>query len=261
MSGWLEDKVILVTGGAGGIGQVIVKRFVEEGALVGILDLSQEEVQAAEKASDRRVVRISGDVRKEEDNIRAVEETVRAFGRLDAFVGNAAVFDCFLGLEQIPSPLVDEAFRETFETNVKGYLQGARASLEELRKTSGAIIFSVSSSGFHPNGAGVLYTASKHAVVGLIRQLAFELAPDIRVNGVAPGGTLGATVGAAPSLRTVCTEVDVETRRQRIQERNRLGMASTPEDHAGAYVLLASDQARAMTGSVIHSDGGVGVNG
>ena len=261
MSGWLDGKVILVTGGAGGIGQVIVSRFVEEGARVGIFDLSEEKLRAAEAGSNGHIVGIPGDVRSGCDNARAVEETIRTFGRLDAFVGNAAVFDCFLGLEQIPSPLIDEAFREVFETNVKGYLQGAKACLKELRKTSGTIIFSVSSSGFYPNGAGILYTASKHAVVGLIRQLAFELAPDVRVNGVAPGGTLGATVGAAPSLGPVCTEVDVETRRARIQERNRLGMASAPEDHAGAYVLLASDQARTMTGSVIHSDGGVGVNG
>lgn len=261
VSGWLEGKVILVTGGVGGIGQVIVQRFAREGARVGIFDLSQEKLRAAEEASEGRIVGIAGDVRSGKDNARAVEETVRAFGHLDAFVGNAAVFDCFLGLEQLPEQLIDDAFQEVFETNVKGYLLGAKACLKELKETSGSIIFSVSSSGFYPNGAGPLYTASKHAVVGLIKQLAFELAPDIRVNGVAPGGTLGATIGAAPSLKSVCPEVDAETRRGRIEERNRLRAALSPEDHLGAYVLLASDQARAMTGSIINSDGGVGVNG
>lgn len=261
MSGWLEGKVALVTGGAGGIGRAIVERFVAEGARVGVMDLSAEGLRAFE--SDGRIAdsiaTSAGDVRAMGDNEEAVRRTVRAFGRLDVFVGNAAVFDCLLGLERLPAHLLDDAFREVFEINVKGYLLGAKAALPELRKASGNMIFSVSSSGFYPNGGGPLYTASKHAVVGLIRQLAYELAPDIRVNGVAPGGTATAAIGAAPSLKPVCPEVDPEARNSRIGSGNRLGLAPLPEDHIGAYVLLASDGGRAMTGSVIHSDGGIGV--
>ena len=74
-----------------------------------------------------------------------------------------------------------------FGVNVKGYLLGAKAAYRELAKTRGSIIFTVSNAGFYPCGGGPLYTASKHAVVGLIRQLAYELAPSVRVNAVAPG--------------------------------------------------------------------------
>jgi 2,3-dihydroxy-2,3-dihydrophenylpropionate dehydrogenase len=105
-----------------------------------------------------------------------------------------------------------------------------------------------------------LYTASKHAVVGLIKQLAFELASTVRVNGVAPGGTLTA-IGAVASLRLFCPQVDLETRRKRIEGRTPLQIAMSPEDHLGAYVLLASEQSRAMTGTIVQSDRGVGMRG
>jgi 2,3-dihydroxy-2,3-dihydrophenylpropionate dehydrogenase len=190
------------------------------------------------------VVTSAGDVRSSQDNVEAVEECVHAFGRLD----------------DLPEKAIDDAFREIFDTNVKGYLLGAKAALPELRKTSGTIVFSASNSSFYTNGAGPLYTASKHAVVGLIKQLAFELAPTRRVNGVAPGGTLTA-IGAAPSLRQFCPQVDLETRRKRIESRTPLQIAMSPEDRLGAYVLLASEHSSAMTGTIIQSDGGVGVRG
>lgn len=260
MSGWLEGKVALVTGGAGGIGRAIVERFVAEGARVGVFDLSEDGLGEIKGRLGDRVVTHTGDVRSFRENVEGIRTTVEAFGRLDVFVGNAAVFDCFLSLEELPEEVVDDAFREVFETNVKGYLLGAKAALPELKKTSGTLLFTVSNSGFYTNGAGPLYTASKHAVVGLVRQLAFELAPEVRVNGVAPGGTL-TTIGAAPSLKPICPQVDLETRRKRIESRTPLNIAMAPEDHVGAYLLLASDQSKAMTGAIINSDGGVGVRG
>jgi len=260
MSGWLEGKVALVTGGAGGIGRAIVERFVSEGARVAVCDLSKEKLGEVKDQLGDQVITRAGDVRSFQNNAEAVRDCVRAFGHLDVFVGNAAVFDCFLSLERLPEKVIDDAFREIFDTNVKGYLLGAKAALMELKKTSGTVIFSASNSSFYSAGAGPIYTASKHAVVGLIRQLAFELAPTVRVNGVAPGGTLTA-IGAPPSLKPFCPEVDLETRRERIESRTPLQIAMSPDDHVGAYVLLASEQARAMTGAIIHSDGGVGVKG
>ena len=215
MSGWLEGKVALVTGGAGGIGGPIVERFLAEGARWGS-SISRKTGSAVKDRLGDGVVTHAGDVRSAEDNAEAVEKTVRAFGRLDAFVGNAAVFDCFLSLETLPTRVIDEAFREVFEINVKGYLLGAKAAAAELRKTSGSIVFSVSESGFYANRSGILYTASKHAVVGIIKQLAYELAPDVRVNGVSPGGTLN-PMGAAPSLKPICPQVDPEVRREKIE--------------------------------------------
>lgn len=93
-----------------------------------------------------------------------------------------------------------------------------------------------------------------------MRQLAFELAPDIRVNAVAPGGTLTALNVISP-LQPFVKTVDNETKEKSIKSRNPLRIAMSSEDHVGAYLLLASDNARAITGEVISSDGGLSVRG
>jgi NAD(P)-dependent dehydrogenase (short-subunit alcohol dehydrogenase family) len=186
---------------------------------------------------------------------------VNAFGKLDVFVGNAGVFDGFVALQRLPEEAIGPAFDEIFHVNVKGYLLGAKTALPELLKTSGNMIFTASAAGFYPGGGGPLYTASKHAVVGLVRQLAYELAPSIRVNGVAPGGTI-TDLGIGPSLKPHAgVPPDVDSKEALIRSRNPLRIAMRPEDHAGAYVLLASEPGKAMTGEIIHSDGGLGVRG
>ncbi len=185
--GWLEGKVALVTGGASGLGRAIVERFGEEGARVVILDRSRECSEELAARLGPNVAATIGDVTVLADNRRAVAEAVKHFGRLDIFVGNAGIWDFNMSLVDLPDDRIGEGFDELFSINVKGYLLGAKAAYQELAKTHGCIIYTVSNAGFYPCGGGPLYTASKHAVVGLIRQLAYELAPRIRVNGVAPG--------------------------------------------------------------------------
>ena len=257
---WLEGKVVLVTGGASGIGRSIVRRFIEEKARVCVLDLSKEKLQSLETEFANRVVAVHGDVRSFTDNQRAVTAAVDAYGKLDVFVGNAGVFDGFTKFKEVTSDALGDAFNDIFSINVQGYIYGAKAALTELIKTRGNIIFTVSQASFYPDGGGVLYTASKHAALGVIRQLAFELAPDIRVNGVAPGGTI-TDLFVPESLRPYVKPVDNEEKKRRIAQRNPLRMAMDPEDHMGAYVLLASDQAKAITGEVISSDGGLDIRG
>src|SRR5699024_12460531 len=106
-----------------------------------------------------------------------------------------------------------------FDTNVKGGLLGVKAAYTELKKTNGNIIFTASNAAFYPNGGGPIYTASKHAIVGLVRELAFELAPDIRVNAVSPGGT-DTNIKAIPALQESVNEVDADTRNKYIAIRN-----------------------------------------
>lgn len=262
MPGWLEGKVAVVTGGASGIGKAVVERFVQEGAKVCVFDRDAPKLaELALRIKTSGIATVQGDVTRVEDNARAVQTAVSAFGKLDVFVGNAGVFDGFVTLERLPADTIPQAFEEIFQVNIMGYLLGAKAALPELLKTGGNIVFTVSSAGFYPDGGGPVYTASKHAVVGLIRELAFELAPRVRVNGVAPGGTI-TDLGVVPSLKPFVTMViDARTREARIKTRNPLQMAMRPQDHAGAYVLLASDQSPAMTGEIIHSDGGLGVRG
>jgi 2,3-dihydroxy-2,3-dihydrophenylpropionate dehydrogenase len=262
MAGWLDGKVAMVTGGASGIGRAVVERFVQEGAKVCVYDLDGEKLeQLLLSLPGGAVVTVQGDVTRPEDNRRGVAAAVDAFGRLDIFVGNAGLFDGFVTLEKLPDEKISAAFDEIFHVNVKGYLLGAKAALPELLKTSGNMIFTVSSAGFYPNGGGPIYTSSKHAVGGLIQELAHELAPRVRVNGVAPGGT-ATHLRVVASLRSLApVPLENQAREARSRKRNPLKLAMHAEDHVAAYVLLASEQSRAMTGEIIHSDGGLGVRG
>jgi NAD(P)-dependent dehydrogenase (short-subunit alcohol dehydrogenase family) len=260
MAGALQGKVVIVTGGASGIGEAITKRFVLEGAKVSIINRSEEKLERMKKELGENIFTFQGDVSNYDDNVQAVEATVERFGKLDVFVSNAGVFDGFVSLEQLPEEHIEEVFSTIFNINVKGGLFGAKAAYKELKKTRGNIIYTLSNSAFYPNGGGPVYTASKHALVGIVRQLAYELAPDIRVNGVSPGGT-NTSISAIPALQKYVKQLDEATRNKFIRSRNPLQLVQDSEDHMGAYVLLASEASRAMTGTIIESDGGLGVRG
>lgn len=260
MTKLLDGKVAIVTGGTNGIGEAVAREFIHQGAKVCILGRSEEKLNALGEEFKDNVLTVKGDVTKYSSHQEAVRKTVEQFGKLDILVSNAGVFDGFVTLERLPEEHVDEAFSTIFDINVKGGLLAAKAATEELKKTRGNIIFTVSNSGFYPNGGGPIYTASKHAIVGLIRELAYELAPDIRVNGVSPGGTV-TEITAIPCLQDSVKKIDPETRKKSIASRNPLQIAQEASDHNGAYVLLASDNAKAITGTVIESDGGLGVRG
>lgn len=260
--GWLEGKVALITGGGSGIGRALVERFLHEGARVGVIERSIEKVKDLQQQFSEKTVVIQGDVTLLEDNEKAVAETVRAFGKIDTFIGNAGIFDYFATLPELPKEKLDNAFDQIFGVNVKGPLYGAKAVLPELIKTQGNIVFTVSNAGFYPAGGGPLYTASKHAMVGLIRELAYELSPKIRVNGVAPGGTLTDLRGPAALGQEKQTQVSVDHIEDLMKTTNPLHVVPSPKDHTSAYVLLASNNdSMAMTGVIINSDGGLGVRG
>jgi cis-2,3-dihydrobiphenyl-2,3-diol dehydrogenase len=259
--GWLEKKVALVTGGASGLGRAIVERFVEEGAQVAVLDRARERSGELAKRLGERVAAIVGDVTVLNDNQRAVAETVQKFGRLDCFVGNAGIWDFSTSLAALPDDRIGAAFDELFGVNVKGYLLGAKAAYRELAKTRGSIIFTVSNAGFYPCGGGPLYTASKHAVVGLIRQLAYELAPKIRVNGVAPGA-IPTDLRGPRSLDMGEQSIAAVPLKAMVERGLPLGKLPEPRDYTGSYVLLASaENSSTATGGVILCEGGIGVRG
>ncbi len=252
---WLEGISAMVTGGGSGIGRGIVERFVAEEAKVVAVDRVAERVDSMEKEFKGNVVGVVADVASFADNVRAVEKAVEAFGKLDVFVGNAGVWDFSNSLADTAGEDLAKAFDELFGVNVKGYMLGAKAALPELEKTSGNMIFTSSNAGFWPGGGGPIYTASKHAVVGLVRQLAFELAP-IRVNGVAPGGTLTDLRGTE-ALGQAETSLSARFAQRAGQAEARPGITQ-PESHAGAYVFLASNQNSAnSTGMVLDSTSGM----
>lgn len=255
--GWLDGERVLLTGGGSGIGRAVVERFVEEGARVAVMELNEQKVEQLRKDLGDSIIAMQGNAASLEDNRRAVAETVKAFGGLDVLVPNAGIFDNAARLYDIPEDQLEGAFDELFGVNVKGYLLAAKVALPELIKTQGSIVFTVSYAGFYAAGGGILYTASKHAVLGIVRQLAYELAPKVRVNGVAPGvadtlmrGIQSLGQGDIPSLMPGTKEV--------------LPLQFNPDnsDHAAAYVLLASRKnSRAVTGTVIPTDSGLGIRG
>jgi 2,3-dihydroxy-2,3-dihydrophenylpropionate dehydrogenase len=255
--GWLDGKVALVTGGGSGIGRAVVARFVEEGARVVVLDrIASRGAELRDEFGDQ-VIALSGDVSQLADNKAAVAASVDAFGRLDVFVGNAGIFDVYAPLAEFPEDELSAAFDELFAVNVKGCLFGAKASQPELAKTTGSIVLTASVAGFNSGGGGALYTASKHAVVGLIRQLAVEFAPRVRVNGVAPGGTITDLRGLATLRQDGSSQFADPNVADRLRAGNALQTALQPDDIAGAYVFLASQRgAGSITGTVVTVDAG-----
>jgi NAD(P)-dependent dehydrogenase (short-subunit alcohol dehydrogenase family) len=259
--GWLDGTVALITGGGSGLGRAIVERFVAEGAKVGVLEINAAKADALRRDFGDAVAITAGDATSLADNQRAVAATVAALGRLDVFVGNAGVWDFGVSLDRLPGEAIDAAFDEVFHLNVKAYLLGAKAAVDALRATKGSIIFTVSNAGFWPGGGGPLYVASKHAVIGLVKQLAYELAPDVRVNGVAPGGM--ATDLRGPRSLGMAERSWGALPVDRIIERmSPLERPIQAADYTGHYVLLASRaNSLTVTGSVHNCDGGMGVRG
>ncbi|HEX4395661.1 MAG TPA: 3-(cis-5,6-dihydroxycyclohexa-1,3-dien-1-yl)propanoate dehydrogenase [Mycobacterium sp.] len=258
----LRNRVVAVTGGAAGIGLAVVERFLAEGARVAVMDRSEGNIAQLRKKHPE-VCALVGDVTEYEDNRRLVARASDDFGGLDVFIGNAGIFDYFTPLVGFEPEALGRAFDEIFAVNVKAYLLGAHAAVPELLKSDApTIIFTASSASFYTAGGGPLYTASKHAVVGVVRQLAYELAPKIRVNGVAPGGTVTGLRGIeqlGQGDKELETVPDIW---QLMRSTNPLLTAQRPEDHCGLYALLASSgDCRAVTGVVINSDGGMGVRG
>lgn len=260
--GWLDGDVAIVTGAGSGLGRALVDRFVVEGARVVAFDRSSERIARVEGAHAGRVAGVVGDVTVPADNETAVAQALSTFGRLDTFIGNAGLFDYGARVLDTPIEALARGFDELFAVNVKGYLLGVKAAAEALAESSGSVVLTASLSARNAGVGGAVYTASKHAVVGLVEQLALELAPSTRVNGVAPGfmrtdirgpnalGQGNTTPASLPDLDELARLV--------------LPLRSLPEpaDYTGHYVQLASRaNAAATTGVVVHCDGGFAVRG
>ncbi|MBO4256355.1 3-(cis-5,6-dihydroxycyclohexa-1,3-dien-1-yl)propanoate dehydrogenase [Streptomyces griseorubiginosus] len=268
--GWLEDDVALITGGGSGIGRAVALRYLAEGARVAVLGRNGEqleEVVAAAGDLGERVLPLTGDVRSPEDLHRAVEATVEKFGRLDILVPNAGIWDYHRSVTRLSGKEISEAFDEVFDINVKGYVLAVEAAWRELVATRGSIVMTLSNASFHTDGGGSLYTASKHACLGLLRQFAYELAPRVRVNGVAVGGMRTKLRGPESlGLQGRTLEASFAKNEASGQEQQPLiplyDSSVEPEDFTGPYVLLASrTDSGTITGAVIPADGGIAVRG
>lgn len=256
-TGWLTGKTAYVTGGGSGIGRAVVEQFLAEGAHVGVLERVPNAIKELD-ALGAEVCAVEGDVRSLAAHRSAVDQIVSRFGGVDVVVTCAGVFDYFASLDSLEDDSIDQAFAEMFDINVKGSLLAVKAALPELRKSGGNVVLTISNAGFLPGGGGPLYTGSKFAVRGLMSQLSFELAPDVRVNAVAPGGTVTPLRGVEALGMGEHRLLDVTGLPELIRMTNPLRVASEPVDHVWAYVYLAAkERTKSVTGCVIHSDGGL----
>jgi cis-3,4-dihydrophenanthrene-3,4-diol dehydrogenase len=260
--GWLEGNVAVVTGAASGIGRAVVRRYIAEGAAgVSALDRNGEALADLAAEFPGKVVATVGDVRDYAPHQQAVAAAIQTFGKLDTLVGNAGIFDFHRPLASYTPDALTATLDEVMAINVRGYLYSAMAAREALIASRGAMIFTASVASLHAGGGGVAYTLSKHAVAGVIHRLAYELAPDVRVNGVGPGGTLTNLSGAeALGHRDRSVAARAAETEARMIAHVPLKAAQRPEDHAGLYVLLASRRdSGATTGELFMSDGGIGI--
>ncbi|MBB3933301.1 2,3-dihydroxy-2,3-dihydrophenylpropionate dehydrogenase [Kaistia hirudinis] len=258
---WLKGEACLVTGGGSGLGRALVERFLAEGAHVGVLERAPDKIDQLNADFGSDVVAIQGDVTDIAANEAAVAAMEAKFGKLDCFIGNAAIWDHGASLVATDAQQLARGFDELFAVNVKGCLLGAKAAAPALIRSEGSMIFTLSNSAFYPGGGGPLYTASKHAIVGLIRELAYELAPKVRVNGVGPSGMASDLRGPA-ALGQQDRRIMDSRSPEAIRAILPLQFFPDPADFTGPFVLLASRaNNRTLSGVMINADCGLGIRG
>ncbi|TCJ37000.1 glucose 1-dehydrogenase [Parafrankia sp. BMG5.11] len=241
----LEGKVALVTGGARGIGEGIVRRFVEEGAKVLVTDLLDEEGEALSGELGDAVRYFHQDVTDRAGWAAAVAEAENKFGRLDILVNNAGVL-FFSGFEGYSDAQIDKLI----DVNLKGVILGCQAAIPALERAGGGAIVNMSSAdGIAGANAVSVYCATKFAVRGLTKALALELGPrKIRVNSIHPGGIY------TPLANPTNIPKEEYDKNYWIYPAQ---YAGEPKDIAAAAAYLASDDARYCMGTELSVDGGM----
>jgi len=251
-SGRLKDKVALITGADSGIGRAVAALFAGEGADVVIVYLCEDDDAAFTKSivekEGRRAITIAGDIGDKDFCERAVEQTVRKFGKLDILINNAG--------EQHPDKdirdISEDQLRRTFQTNIFGMFFMTQAARPHLKK--GASIINCTSVTMYKGSEDLLdYSATKGAITAFTRSLSQNLVKDgIRVNAVAPGPIwtpLNPMGGQPPE--------DMKD----FGKNTPMGRPGQPNEVAPAFLFLACEDASYMTGQVLHPNGGVVVNG
>ena len=254
-----KGKVAVVTGGASRLASGVVSRLVERGGSVVLADVDGERLaDAASRIPAGQVHAVVADVTVSADVQRVMVEACERFGRIDTLLVFAGLADR-LTAARADLDLMDRAFDTVMAVNVKGALLATLAAAPSLREVRGSVVVTLSTAALMPGSpTGALYTIAKHAAVGLVRELALALAPDIRVNGVVPGVVEGARV---KTLSTADREVP-DAEGPPVVLATPLGRVPSPDEYAGIYLLLASPDGGAnATGSIISWDGGISLVG
>jgi len=248
----MMDKVVLVTGGAAGIGRATALRFAGEGAKVVICDLSEAAGQstAAELGPEAAFYRVN--VTNQAEVRQWVADVIARYGRIDVLVNNAGIVRDGQLVKFKDGELAGQMSELDFDlvigVNLKGVFNCAQAVAPYMIKQGGGVILNASSVvGLDGNFGQTNYVATKSAVVGMTKVWARELGKyGIRVNAVAPGFTATEILSAMPE-KVIAG----------MKARTPLGRMGQPEDIANAYLFLASDEASFITGETLRVDGGL----
>jgi NAD(P)-dependent dehydrogenase (short-subunit alcohol dehydrogenase family) len=246
----LEGKVVIVTGGASGIGEATVRLFVKEGARVVVADMQRERGEALAGELGTAATFIDCEVRQENQVKAAVDTAVGRWGRLDCIFNNAGFGGALGPIEDIP----EDEFDLTFDVLVKGVFLGMKHAVPALRKQGGGSIINTGSIAGVTAGRGpIVYSSAKAAVIHMTKATAMQLGEDsIRVNCICPGAIatpLSAnTVGRPDSL--------IEERLSGYAGLQPIPRAGLPDDIAQMALFLASDRSTFVTGQAIVVDGG-----
>jgi 3-oxoacyl-[acyl-carrier protein] reductase len=251
----LEGYHAVITGAAGGLGAATARRFLAEGARVVVADIDAQAIAACAQQLDpggSRVLGVPCDISDAADCERLVTRAEAFFdgAPIDIFLAHAGMGYAGALTQADPAHI-----RRVVEVNVLGTIYSARAALRSLERSSRAsLIFTSSLQGVTARAERSVYTASKHAIVGLTKALALEFgAKGVRVNAIAPAST------DTPFLRTQLEQAgvcDVDQAVRDVAASMPLGWLPTPEDFADAAVFLASKSARSISGHNLLLDSG-----
>lgn len=242
----LENKVAIITGGSSGIGFAIAKAYLKEGAKVVIASFDEKEINFAleelkKEYDQNNIIGITCNVKSTEDIKNTVKETINKFGKLDILINNAGITNA-----KPTETVTDEEFINMFEVNTFGPFKFIREVIPHMKEKGGVIINTSSMVGNYGSAMQAAYSSSKFAVNGLTKSCAKELGRyNIRVNAVAPGAVM------TNMVKTSTTE-EQQAMLSRICP---LGRIASPDELAGAYVYLASDEASFTTGAILNVDG------
>lgn len=255
MTGLLEGKVAVVTGGTSGIGLATVERFVAEGAKVTIGDIQDDLGASIADRLGENVLYVHTDVTDEAAIEALVAAAVDRFGKLDIIYNNA-------GAQGDPSTILDvesEGFDKTIALLTRSVLLGHKYAARQFQAqgTGGSIISTASAAGLQGGWSAAGYTIAKHAIVGIVRQAVAELAPlGIRSNAIAPGIIMTPIMARTFGVPVEEAEPFADFLADRLGSTQPLGRTGTADDIAKVATFLASDLAAYVTGVTIPVDGG-----
>jgi NAD(P)-dependent dehydrogenase (short-subunit alcohol dehydrogenase family) len=256
----LEGHVVLVTGGGSGLGLGVARRCLDHGARLAVMEIAPDKVAALRAEFGEDVLVVEGNCSSIAD-LSACEAAIRErFGRLDALIGVQGIFDGNVPLAQMSVEQADALFDELFRVNVKGHLLAARIFQPLLAQSGGAIVLTSSTAAHAADGGGAVYSATKGAILALVQQLAFEFAPAVRVNGVAPAGIARSQLRGPASLGMEGfrqSDIPEDAFLAKFRGISLLQDLPGAEDYALPYIFLASRQNLIVTGQTWTADQGL----